>query len=376
MKKPRFFVTRKRRDGVAYYWQVPARLRVNVDGKPWPGEVIRLVSDLEQAVRRAKALNLQLDHLRKGEISIDRRGTMPWLIAEYNKSQYFQQLSPVTKRGYILMERRILAWSERKNHPQISTLTSMKVLEFLHEFQDRLTLRQHVYRHLSVLCEYARRIGLISHNPARHLGLKKAKRQKPIRIITVDQVISLANKAIELGHPGVAMGIMLHFDLGQRQGDILRLQKPRDYKNGVFQFKQSKTDQIVTIKPFLVETRRMLDALPDDQMMLVAENKTAIPPWLYGRLFKRVREAAGFNDLWEMELRHSCVIYCERAGLTPGEIATRTGHTLGSVVHILENYRYRDPVVAHHGAVKLEDYRNRSLSRQAKPSGTDGKQLK
>jgi hypothetical protein len=159
------------------------------------------------------------------------------------------------------------------------------------------------------------------------------------------------------------MGVLLHFDLGQRQGDVLRLQKPRDYKDGVFRFKQSKTDQMVTIRPFLKETREALDALPADQMMLVSVNKTAVNPPTYVADFRKVANACGFHDLWEMELRHSCVIYCERAGLTPGEIATRTGHGLASVIMILENYRYRDEVVAHQGAVKLEDYRNKTLSK-------------
>jgi hypothetical protein len=362
MKIPRFFVTRKRRDGVAHYWQVPARLRVQIHGELWPTQVIRLTGDVEQAIKQAKALNQQLDHLRKGELSVDRKGTMPWLMAEYQKSQYFTLLRDKTKRGYIQLGRHILRWSESKNHPQVSTLTTQKVLEFLHDYQSTPSLRDHLAGYLAVLCEYARRIGLITYNPARRLGLKRARRKKPIRIINVDQVIMLANKAIEMGYPHVAMGTLLHFDLGQRQGDILRLQKPRDYKNGVFYFKQSKTDQDVTIKPFLAETRLMLDALPAEQMMLVSKNFGAVQAQHYIKNFRSVANACGFLDLWEMELRHSCVIYCERAGLTPAEISTRTGHTLSSVIQILEKYRYRDSVVAHQGAVKLEDYRNISLS--------------
>lgn len=355
----RYVVSKQRGESTAWYWQVPTRLKVKTEAGLWPEGTVRLPDDAEERRKTAMRLNDELDSLRRGNVTHGGRGSLPDLIREYERSSYFTSLRERTREGYDLLSRRVLQWSQEKGHPQVSTLTTPKIIQFLERYESRRSLRDHIAKYLAVVLEYARRTGRINYNPARKLGLKRPKRMKPIRIVTVEQVLQIAAKAREAGKPHVAMGVLLHFDLGQRQGDVLRLQKPRDYKDGVFHFHQSKTDQVVTIRPFLQETRDALDALPNDQMMLVAQDKSAVQRLAYWRDFREVANACGFNDLWEMELRHSCVIFCERAGLTPAEIATRTGHGLASVITILENYRYRDPVVAAHGALKLEAYRNK-----------------
>lgn len=359
---PRYVVQPKGR--ATFYWQVPAARRAVRDGKPWPKGVVRLPDDPAAMLTEAARLNWELEQIRGGSAPWSREGTMPWLIAKYEASTYFKSHSEATKRSYVDLSRRVLAWSAEKKHPPVSALTKPKVLEFLTAYEDRAALRDHLVRYLGVVLEYACRIGVIEHHPARRLGFKKAKRSKPIRIVEVPQMLAIVAKARELGLPHVAMGVLLHFDLGQRQGDVLRLRNHVDYRGGVFQFTQSKTDQIVTIKPFLAETRAALDAVPSAQFSLVADKRgLRVKADRYKRDFRVAADAAGFHDLWEMELRHSCVIFCERAGLTPGEIATRTGHSLQTVIQILERYRYRDSVVAHNGTVKLEAYRNRTATK-------------
>ena len=362
--------------GGRFYWQVPKRFRVpvldhlgrpvEVDGEPtfWPQGTPALPDDPAERAAKAAELNAELDARRSGATPDTRKGSMPWLIAQYEASSYYSELSDNTKRAYLHLSRHVLAWSAKRNHPPITALTKPKVLDFLAPFDDRRALRDHLVQYLGVVLEYACRIGLIQHHPARRLGFKKAKRSKPIRIVEVAQMLSIVAKAHEMGLPHVAMGVLLHFDLGQRQGDVLRLRNHIDYRGGVFQFDQSKTDQTVTIKPFLAETRAALAAVPPAQFALVADGRgLLVKPDRYKRDFRKVADAAGFHDLWEMELRHSCVIFCERAGLTPGEIATRTGHSLETVIQILERYRYRDSVVAAQGAVKLEDYRNKTATK-------------
>jgi hypothetical protein len=361
MKLPRYVVKREREGRSYFYWQVPPRLRVkDADGTVWPTGLTRLPEGPDMATTAAR-LNAELDARRNPASHLDRRhGTMPWLIENYEQSSYFTTLRDRTKVSYRELSAHLVRWSTAKNHPPITAMTTPMVLTFLEQYENRRSLRDHIAMYLAVVMEFARRSGHIQINPARRLGLKRAKRLKPIRIVSVEQVLTIVVKAREMGLPHVAMGTLLHFDLGQRQGDVLRLQKPRDYSEGLFRFNQSKTDQVVTILPFLHETRAALEALPAAQFMLVAgPDGLAVNPSTYSREFRRVACACGFADLWEMELRHSCVIYMERAGLTPAEIATRTGHALQSVIMILENYRYRDPVVAHQGALKLEAYRNK-----------------
>lgn len=356
MNLPRYVVARKRTSETVYYWQVPVKQRrPDESGQPWPAGLVRLHEEGLQA--QASVLNSRLDALAQAAQA--RVGTLPSLIADYEQSSYFTSLRERTQHSYKQLSRHVLRWSAEKNNPHVSTITTPIILGLLSRYDSRKSLRDHIGTYLGVILEYARRTGMIADNPARRLGLQRAKRSKPIRIVTVDQLMAIVSKAHEMGKPHVAMGALLHFDLGQRQGDVLSLQQPRDYKDGVFRFKQSKTDQVVTIRPFLRETRAALDSLPPTQMMLVSINSCAVDSRRYVHDFRQVANACGFHDLWEMELRHSCVIYCERAGLTPGEIATRTGHGLASVIMILENYRYRDDVVAQQGAIKLEAYRNK-----------------
>jgi hypothetical protein len=364
MQLPRYVVARARPQGIVYYWQVPARLRVKTETQTWPVGVIRLPDDPIDMLERAAELNAELNYLRNGIVTTAQRGSMPWLIKQYEQSEYFAQLRDKSKRSYTQLSKYVIQWSREKSNPQVAGLTPQKILEFLARFESRKSLRDHVATYLAIVLEYGRRTGVVADNPARRLGLKRARRLKPIRVVNVEQLLTIVAKAREMGLPHVALGTLLHFDLGQRQGDILALQKPRDYRDGVFHFQQSKTDQEVTIRPFLRETREALDALPSDRFMLVADaNGQAVDPKVYVPQFRAVAKACGFHDLWEMELRHSCVIYMEQAGLTPGEIATRTGHKLSSVIMILENYRYRDPVVASQGAIKLEAYRNKSATK-------------
>lgn len=355
---PRYVVVPKGR--ASFYWQVPAKRRVVKDGKPWPKGVVRLPDDAGKMLAEAAKLNRELDEIRAGVDAAARKGTMPWLIEKYEHSPYFTELRARSKRSYQEMARHVLRWSKERGHPPFAQLTTPKVLEFLAQYDDRRSLRDHVSIYLKIVLEYACRIGEATNNPARHLGLKKARRKKPIRIVDVPQLLAIVAKAREMDLHHIAIGALLQFDLGQRQGDTIRLQKPRDYKDGQFQFKQSKTGQVVTILPFLSETREALAALPATQMSLVAgRSGLAVNEHTYRDDFRRVADAAGFHDLWSMELRHSAVIYMERAGLHPAEIATRTGHTLGNVMHMLESYRFRDNIVAHNGMVKLEEYRNK-----------------
>lgn len=362
---PRYVVARQRGGRTVYYWQVPLKHRAQAGHEVWPDGVTRLPDDAAEMLAAAKRLNDELDQRREGAPLDRRAGSMPWLIAQYEQSLYFTGLSARTQRSYQQLSGYLLAWSKEKNHPPFKTLTTEKILEFLARFDDRRALRDHVATYLRIVLDFARRTGKgVEHNPARSLGLTRARKLKKLCIVDVDQVLAIVARADAMGLPWVATGALLHFDLGQRQGDVLRLQKPRDYRGGVFQFHQAKTDQIVTIKPFLAETRARLDALPLAQLMLVAgAGGGAVGVSTYTVDFRKVVRACGFANLWEMELRHSCVIFCERAGLTPAEIATRTGHSLNTVTTILESYRYRDPVVAHQGAVKLEDYRNKSSAK-------------
>lgn len=66
----------------------------------------------------------------------------------------------------------------------------------------------------------------------------------------------------------------------------------------------------------------------------------------------KVRKAVDGKHLLLRCLRHSCVVQLARAGCTPSEIASVTGHALASIVSILSLYLPRDGQVAANAQAK------------------------
>jgi hypothetical protein len=71
-----------------------------------------------------------------------------------------------------------------------------------------------------------------------------------------------------------------------------------------------------------------------------------------GKAFGKVRKAVDGKHLLLRCLRHSCVVQLARAGCTPSEIASVTGHALASIVSILSLYLPRDGQVAANAQAK------------------------
>lgn len=103
--------------------------------------------------------------------------------------------------------------------------------------------------------------------------------------------------------------------------------------------------------------RALLATAGEGQLFLFRNERTG-KAYTENRLsqsFKWLRVAAvkaGGRALVLRQLRHSCVVQLARAGCTVPEIASITGHAVGSVHSILSTYLPRDATVARNAQVK------------------------
>ncbi|MED5549765.1 MAG: hypothetical protein VX529_10435 [Pseudomonadota bacterium] len=160
------------------------------------------------------------------------RGTLRWLIQEWQKSEWFtEDLAETTRRNYEQQIASIVEWADRKaveNNAglplQVHRLTPKGVANFFHEFDDRPTKRGHVRRVLKNLCSYAIELGLRNDNPVDGVVMRRTKGAKRISALW-DQafVDACAEWAYANDHPEAAAMVLLMWDCGRRPADIFRL---------------------------------------------------------------------------------------------------------------------------------------------------------
>lgn len=141
-----------------------------------------------------------------------------------------------------------------------------------------------------------------------------------------------------------ALIVALHS--GQRQGDILRLTWT-NYDGTALTLRQGKAKRagksapVVTV-PCTKAVRRMLDDLPRNAAVILT-TKTG-RPWMkryFAHEWDKATKAAGVVGLHFHDLRGTAVTLLSEAGCTPQQVATITGHSLKTVMVILEKYLAR-----------------------------------
>lgn len=354
---PPYLVIKRRKNAQdAHYFQVPARLRP--DG--WPA-TLRLSKTLPEAIGEARDAYKRMDAERGGAPLGNRHGTIPWLIESYEQSELYRRTSDKTKSSYAYCARIVTQWSAKGRHPQVSQINRQAVLKFLSAFDETPSTRNHVASYLRTLLHHARDKGLIETNPATQLRL--AQPESKIRIWDIEgefeRVVGWLDQR-RRSQLGTALWIARA--IGQREGDVLSLQEPRDYRNGVFRFRQKKTNSYMTI-PAPAGLAERVEARPDGQLLLVANEVTGIQynPRTLNKWLRRATRDLGLDDLLFMHLRHTCVVEMARAECTEAEIASITGHSLRTVGKILKHYLPRDSIVAKNAISKLDAYREQEL---------------
>lgn len=290
---------------------------------------------------------------------------------KYEASGYYKDLTRRTQEDYDYYIKEIKAWSKEKNHAHVRHIEPKHCIKWLNKFEDTPVKQRRARTVLGIIMGQAIREGFINVNPVRDIKLRRRKKDEKRKVVIwkdddIDTFVACTDAA---GWPSIGTAVLIAFETGQREGDVLSMQKPRDYENGRFKFFQSKTGQWMDVRA----TKRLkarLMILPEEQLMLVRHETTG-QRWRQDTFIHKFREIAdlcGLKSHIFMHLRHSAVLNLEIAGCTPGQIAAITGHSLKTVMTILETYRTRSTEVADTAIMRLESYRKTKLQTKIQTS--------
>lgn len=359
IKLPKYVTIRKRKGGQRFYFQVPQRVRP----QKWPSKPIRLNDDPAQMFPQAEELYKRLIAERGGApLQSSMKGSIPWLLTEYHKNERYKKLAKTTQDLYDYNAHFIKVWSKVNGDPHVRNLKRPNIFKFLQSFDEQPTKKKNIYTFLRVLLQFAVDMGEIDVNPA--LNMRLVVPDPEVHIWTQEEIDLFVKTADEKNLPVVGDAILTAFEIGQRQGDILKMEYGRDYAEGRFIFRQNKTKEFMSIKATPILAGRLTRG---SGPIIPQLNGKRFLRGNFTKLFNRVREACNLGHCQFNHLRHTAVVSLARAGCPTPEIAAITGHTLASVNAILKRYLPRDSKVADNAIDRREDYR-KTLDTSKKPA--------
>jgi integrase len=282
-------------------------------------------------------------------------GVLQALLFRFQESAEFQfGISPRTRRDYVKQIRRI----ERAfgDFP-IKALDDPRATSVFLEWRDKLaqtSLRQadYAYGTLARVLSWAQKRRLISENPC-------AKGGKLYHGTRVDKIWSEKDIAcfLRTAPPYLRLAMLLAINIGQRQGDLLRLPWSA-YDGANIKLRQKKTGAYVPV-PVSDELKAALDAAPRRSPIMLTSSDGK--PWSesgFQGAWGKASTRAGIRGLTFHDLRGTAVVTLARAGCNEVEIYSITGHKPGDVQAILTaHYLPRDAEVAGNAIAKLNRYK-------------------
>lgn len=369
---PPYVVLKKRGGGVAFYFQVPKRLRpigwagaYRLPLDPAKRTGLADAAELGAVVQDGETLYDRLAGERRGVPDLVRLNSLPWLIQAYDNhlrtAPRERQIAKKTLRQYDYAARQVKAWSKEGGDRHVNTISRPGIIAFLETMNATPTKRKHVAGYLRGLLFFAMDRGLRADNPA--IRLKTEVPKARVHIWSDSELTAMMSTADALGLTSIGTAMLIAHDEGPRPCDVLAFERFRDYTpfDGCFRYWQQKTDDWV-VSPAGKRVRGRLSRQPELQRPLVMNLNTSrkYNERVFIRDFDRVRTASGLSHLQFRHLRHTFVVKAKRAGLDPFAIASKTGHSEKSVSDMLRNhYLPHDSEVATNATAKIEAYRER-----------------
>jgi integrase len=313
--------------GRFYWWPTPA-----VQALGFASEA--LGADPIKAAERATALNAQVDGERRDvkEPSVEPE-TVAALIRLYRSDAAFTALRKTTQRGYGNVLDQIEA---KEGKVAVRSITKKQLKAVYRELLTRgvavAGLHMRIWR---LLLSFAEDEGWIESNPGKKLRI--ASTPSRTALWTWEQVKTFCDAADAEGAPSMALAVMLAYDLGQRQGDVLALTKSAR-KGNTFSLRQSKQGEPVKVPLRWPETKRRLSEAPktDATQVIVCET-TGRPyrPDHFRHEFSRIRNLAGLPKALQFrDLRRTAATEIGDGGATDDQIRAVTGHRSRNVVAV------------------------------------------
>jgi integrase len=153
----------------------------------------------------------------------------------------------------------------------------------------------------------------------------------------------------------------LLYDLGQRQGDCLKLIRGA-YNGSKINLRQSKTGSEVNV-PVLPELKLLLDTVPNKNSIQLVINEYTGRPYTsdnFKSVFRVIANKAGFKGKEFLDLRRSAAVRLAEAGCTPKQVVAVTGHKIEHGQKILDTYMPRTDKMADDAMSKLLKNRHKT----------------
>lgn len=427
--KIRHYVTRVgAKGGIRRFWSPSPRLRCG----GWT--ITRLADEEGVALSQAQAINAAVDAWRRdhtaevpvspeyqaivlaaapaGVIAGDERkadgkavktpappGTLAALAIAYMASREFRSRKPKTQSSYRQNIDVLVKWSRQAGDPPLTEISPADMKTLWASLHQRTPTKANaivgmarimldwgrVWGHYTgyyakdakgrpIYDEGGRRVFVAAakkQNAASALGLESTKPERSEDDLWTDEEIAIFSAvAEEEGWFSIGTAVELNGWCGQRQGDILALQRSA-YRRGGLALDQSKTGAHVSLPIDMVPglSERLAEQQKRNREAGKAKDPTnnvaTVSPYLilcettgtrwkedhFRHKFAEVREAAvrwcpSLTAKKFSLLRHTAVVRLAEAGCEIPEIASITGHTLQSVNNILNRYHVRTKIQA------------------------------
>ena len=298
-------------------------------------------------------------------------GTLQEIITAYQRAPAFQDLAPVTRKGYVQRIRKI---ETRFGDLPLRALPDPRVRGDFLDWRDAMKGKREADYCLTVLARilsWAKDRGRVSVNPLERPG-RLYSGSRVDSVWTDAEVAALLSKA----SIAVALPFLIALHTGQREGDILRLTWAA-YDGEAIQLRQSKTGRHVRI-PVSAELKPVLDAAKRIAVTICTTTRRI--PWTddgFRTSFTKAKAAAGIAGRTFHDLRGTAVTRLALAECTVPEIATITGHDLKTVETILsKHYLSRDNALGESAISKLNRHRAGTATVNGAVNGTFARSAK
>lgn len=364
----RYLVTRQYAGRTWYYWHNP-----HAAARGMVREA--LGCELGPAIARAEQLNAAWDRLRtEGPSAGAAEGTLAWWLDQLEAEPAFAARPRNTQSEVRSAFRRL------RETPlagfRLAAIAGDDVTEIYRGLARRkgVDMAHRTCKWLKWALGRAHHAKRIPSDPTQGLRLARpGARQEVWEDAEIEAAIAAA---LRIERPSAALAFRLAADLGQREGDLIRLpwSRVRVAGDGTARVivTQRKTGATVGVRATAALHQALASAREQAQGPLILVYELTGQPYTRDQAvdtFRAVIAAAGKAvrpGLQFRDLRRTAVVRLAEAGATVPMISAITGHSLLRVEQILETYLPRTAPMADAGIALLEEHRRQ---RRGKPAG-------
>lgn len=368
-KLPPHCVIKKRKNYEDIYFHVHPKDRP--EGWPASIKIGRANEDHSKLISKANELYDEFIEFRASK-AIERdikinKGSIPHIVSIYKNSYEWEKLGSRTKKDYDGFIANLVDRSKKVDNPHISQMTTKHIMQWLNTYHYSPNRQRIAKVVISIIFSVAVKEGIINRNIVKEIRLSYKKIDKnPIVIWEAEDLNKFVEYADKKGFSSLALAALIGYETGQRPSDLYKLQRPRDYENGTFVFKQNKTGKSVTINAS-ERLKNRIDKIPKSNLILCQRRDGTV--WKADGAAKVVRRLCNEIGLPNHQMkffRHTLVRDSERAGISDDALCALTGHSRETIKR-MKDMHYgidRDAFIAQKVVKDLSDFRQSQTKKE------------